>query len=192
MGEPDTSVYHEKKRIRACNTTESKVNTRENYDMREHLLKQSSVNSISLHDENFLDKSSSAQPNNNKSMEISLSDLENLLQTYTNEATKANYAENNNMRENLMKQNSASSISRYENLMKQNSASSISRYGNLMKQNSASSISRYENLIKQNSANSISLCDEKYVNKPSPPQQQQLSMELSLSEIEVILTDVSK
>merc|ERR1711862_428790 len=94
--------------------------------------------------------------------EISLSDLENLLQTYTNEATKANYAVNNNMRENLMKQNSASSISRYENLM------------------------------KQNSANSISLCDEKYVNKPSPPQQQQLSMELSLSEIEVILTDVSK
>merc|ERR1712176_680166 len=98
-------------------------------------------------------------------MEISLSDLENLLQTYTNEATKANYAENNNMRENLMKQNSANSISRYENLM------------------------------KQNSANSISLCDEKYVNnKPSSPQQQQhqLSMELSLSEIEVILTDVSK
>merc|ERR1711862_261954 len=157
MGEPDTSVYHEKKRIRACNTTESKVNTRENYDMREHLLKQSSVNSISLHVEHYLDKSSSVQPNNNKSMEISLSDLENLLQTYTNEATKANYAENNNMRENLMKQNSASSISRYENLM------------------------------KQNSANSISLCDEKYVNKPSPPQQQQLSMELSYLKLKLFL-----
>merc|ERR1711982_304657 len=109
----------------------------------ENLPTKKYVKPISLHNEKYFNNNSSSQQNSgNKSMELSLSDLENILTTFTDESKNNDDAENNIMRDHLIRRNTTGSISicneKYSNnksllAQQQSMELSLSDFENLLK-----------------------------------------------------------